>query len=53
MVKGALLGHIDEHFGSIRKTVGRMITGDCSGDNPAIHAVRRANEIGMGLESTS
>ena len=23
MVKGALLGHIDEHFGSIRKTVGR------------------------------
>jgi hypothetical protein len=22
MVKGALLGHIDEHFGSIRKTVG-------------------------------
>jgi hypothetical protein len=21
MVKGALLGHIDEHFGSIRKTV--------------------------------
>jgi hypothetical protein len=23
MVKGALLGHIDEHFSSIRKTVGR------------------------------
>ena len=23
MVKGALLGHIDEHFGSIRKTIGR------------------------------
>jgi hypothetical protein len=23
MVNGALLGHIDEHFGSIRKTVGR------------------------------
>src|SRR5262245_34784571 len=23
MVKGALLGHIDEHLGSIRKTVGR------------------------------
>ena len=23
MVTGALLGHIDEHFGSIRKTVGR------------------------------
>ena len=23
MVKGALLGHIDEHFGSIRDTVGR------------------------------
>jgi len=22
MVKGALLGHIDEHFGSIRKTIG-------------------------------
>jgi len=22
MVMGALLGHIDEHFGSIRKTVG-------------------------------
>jgi hypothetical protein len=21
MVKGALLGHIDEHFGSIRKTI--------------------------------
>ena len=23
MVQGALLGHIDEHFGSIRKTIGR------------------------------
>jgi hypothetical protein len=23
MINGALLGHIDEHFGSIRKTVGR------------------------------
>jgi hypothetical protein len=23
MVNGALLGHIDEHFGSIRKTIGR------------------------------
>jgi hypothetical protein len=22
MVRGALLGHIDEHFGSIRKTIG-------------------------------
>jgi len=22
MVKGALLGHIDEHFGSIRETIG-------------------------------
>jgi hypothetical protein len=23
MVQGALIGHIDEHFGSIRTTVGR------------------------------
>jgi uncharacterized damage-inducible protein DinB len=26
MVKGALLGHIDEHFGSIRKTIGGRVT---------------------------
>jgi hypothetical protein len=26
MVKGALLGHIDEHFTSIRKTIGGWVT---------------------------